>query len=259
MNTFIWNFKFVVLAVASSMLVLAGNVQGTENEKITVTISPAVQVKIQNQSPRERKRVETAIKAGNQFIPRYFDGSANNITDELSVKTWRKNIRPLVNKDFDKWDDMRLEKQSGVEIEITKRELADDLTVCPQVELVSLKIETGMVNLRYRARVIGALKFKRGMSHVTNKFIPDKENDFQEAVVGVDRNNKVDYVEEKYLGLFVTTDFYIDGYNMNIETRRHRLIGTPHDEQVRAKEEIQEYEEWIKLLIEQEAAVCKAN
>jgi len=234
-------------------------VADTAKKDIRVTISADVQQQLQKLSPNERNRIEAAIKMGNQFVPYYFDGSANNITDEQSVEIWRKKIWPLVNKDFDKWGDMRSEKQSGLELAISEREQTDYLIVCPQIELMLFQKEIGLANLKYRTRVIGALKFRRGMSHVVEKFIPDAEGDFQEVVVGVDGNSKIDYVEEKYLGMFVTTDFYVDGFNMNIETRKHRLVDAPLGEQAHAKDEIQRYKDWVKFLKEQEAEVCRAD
>jgi len=79
--------------------IMAEAVAATE-EKIKVTVATTIQEQIQQLNPHERKRIESAIRIGNLFIPRYFDGSANNLTDDLSVKAWRKNIRPLVNKGF---------------------------------------------------------------------------------------------------------------------------------------------------------------
>ena len=253
------NCTSVLLAVVGGVVFLVASAQGAEKERITVTISPVVQEQMQKMSPRERKKVEAAVRAGNRFIPFYFDGSANDLTFEDSIKAWRKNIRPLVNKDFIKWGEMLSEKQSGVELEIAERELSSDAFVCPQIELTGFQISPKIIDLNYRAKVAGIIKFKRGSAHYMEKLILNQQLDFQEALIGVDINNKIDYVAEKYLGLFVTPDFYVEGFNTSIEFAKHRFNATNQVEQMRIKEEIQHYQESIMQIKEQEKAVCKTT
>lgn len=258
MKTILRRFIVVVLVFVGGMSLVARNVFGAEMEKIAVTISPIVQEQIKKNNLRERKRIEAAISSGNRFIPRFFDGSTNNITDELSIKEWNRNIRPLVNKNAVKWSEMTDEKGSGLELEIAGK-ASTFVGVCPQVELTSIQDEAGLINLRYRVRVIGVSQREKGFSRMRGALLIDEHKDFQEALVGLDRNYKVDFVAPKYLGLFVTSDFFIEGYNTVIEFQEHRLVGTSPDEQARATEEIEKHKEWIKLINEQEAAICNAN
>jgi len=204
------------------------------------------------------KELKAPFRIGNLFIPRYFDGSANNLTDDLSVKAWRKNIRPLVNKDFTKWAEMVDEEGSGIELNIAGK-AATEAGLCPQAELMSFQIEAGQVNLKYRARVIGATQIEKRTYRLQGGLLIDEKEDYQEAQVGLDKSNKVDYVAPKYMGFFVTTDFLVETYDSHIDLLKNRLASLPPDEQIRVNEEIKQHKDWIKLINEQVAQVCTAQ
>lgn len=246
------------MATLFGCLVLSiGNAQGDVSQNISVAITLSVQEKIQRLNPRERKIIKSAIAVANQFIPLYFNGSANNITDDLSVKRWRKNILPFVNKDIDKWNDMLLEKQSGLDIVIAGIPTTF-VGLCPHAELILFQIGKKNITLQYRAKVIGAVQYER-VHGMREGLLIDTRDNYQEAIIVLDRNYKVDSVAEKYRGLFVTTGYLIDAYQTSIESAHLDQVGATPDEKVRIAEGIQTFQEWIKLIRKQEAAVCITN
>lgn len=246
------------MATLLGCLVLSiGNAQGEVHRNISVAIALSVQEKIQRLNPREQARIKSAIAVANQFIPLYFNGSANNITDDLSVKRWRKNILPFVNKNIDKWGDMLLEKQSGIDIVIAGIPTTF-VGLCPHAELMLFQIGKENITLQYRAKVIGAVQYER-VHGMRGGLLIDTGDNYQEAIVVLDRNDKVDSVEEKYRGLFVTTGYLIEAYQTSIESAHLDLVGAAPDEKIRIDGDIQSFQGWIKLIRKQEAGVCKTN
>ena len=121
------------------MLLTTAQASASEDDAITVTISPAVQEKIQKANSDERKKIEAAINAGNKFVPHHFDGSAylSEMASTEEVKLWQKNIRPLVDRDFSQWyssSDIALASIQNLKIKGLL------VAVCPQIMFISISV-----------------------------------------------------------------------------------------------------------------------
>lgn len=195
-------------------LVLFGTVvpmaSATEKDVFNVSVSRAVQNDIQNVSTDERKKLETAVKIGNKFVPYHFDGRAHDVNLPEDWKFWLKNIRPLTNKDVDDWHitEMFPPSTRDLTVEEFPRGPGNIASVCPQIELVSItavdkrsaaswKIwypksfaEDSFV-LEYRAKIIGVLD---GVAGPPRYFIPIRSNAFETVLISLDKNNKVSQI-----------------------------------------------------------------
>lgn len=220
---------------------------------IAVTISADVQQQLKKLSPNERKRVESAIAAGNRFIPFYLDGSYYLIVDEQ----WVRKIRPLVNKNAEAWYAMLNNNASGVELEISKREATNLISICPQVELIQIEFLQNLVALKYRSRVVNVHKLGSEASDLADLILDDSV-DYQEVEFGID-DKLVDFVRPKYFGTFGATSSYIDAYRSLIQEELREAQHVPPVEQIEINEKIYQHEKWIKVFQEQEAAICRTR
>lgn len=185
-----------------------------EKEIFKVGISPAVQEQIQKVSPDERKQLETAISAGNKFIPYHYDGRAYDVGDSGIKEEWEfwlKNIRPLINKEVREWYITELFPPSSGDLSIKgtpDKPAAVFVTVCPKIELVSIaatgdysdggwkkwfpkRLAEDSFVLEYRAKIIGATESK-GIA--PRFFLPNKYDEFETVLISLDKNNKVSQV-----------------------------------------------------------------
>jgi hypothetical protein len=261
MKQFVW-------AVLGWFLLTAARAYAIENVVVTVTISPAVKEQIQKVSPTERKKIEAAISMVNKFAPYHFDGSAYNVGDngdDQELKFWEKNVRPLVNRDVTKWYsnmDISQSTKESLKIDGLPNDLsASSVAVCPQIELTSITsadehydviwetyYPVSFVNdrfvLKYRAKVIGTLN---QLKQPPTEFFLAKDGSYVDALISVDKRNKVSQVVAQYGVTTLSTKRYLD-----ILTRYFSGVwsgSTTADDKSKLKHLIQE-------IMDDEARVC---
>jgi|GEM_PF-6444309 hypothetical protein len=204
--------KFSLVSGVVTYLLIIPAIAADE-EIIKVTISPAVQEQILKASPEERKELEEAINHGNMFIPQHLDGTAYDVPedgDKQVYKKWLQKTRPLINKDMKDWyTDSTVQSNSILTMEINGQK-AYLVALCHQVELVSINVADENFDvgwkapnmdfkgdrfvLKYRAKIAGMWV----APDYFDDFLPDKNDDFEEVLISLDKDNKVSQVFPQY-------------------------------------------------------------
>lgn len=212
----------------SAWLLIYSGICFAGHPMVRVTTAQAVDEGMQSLTPSERMRIGAAIRVGNQYIPHHFDWSAYSVNDEQLLKKWVKEIRPLVNKDADDWHAEYLAHASSVYLEISGQ-YVDSAAVCSQIELFAFDSNEGDVGLRYRSKIIGAWEVN-GLATPTG-IIVDENQDYQEVTLHLDKDNKIDYVTQRYAGLMTTITWVVKAYTDYIrhpewwgDTSRHQTL-----------------------------------
>jgi len=238
-------------------------------EKITVTVSPEVREQLQKLNPGERKKMEAAIRIGNRYAPHHFDGTAYARNDDQQEKLWQKNIRPLVallpNRNENDWYDPG-EAGLAQKLEINGMRVGT-YVVCPEPELVSARVASDHFDLMYRTKIIGMWRssiVKLGGptldDYIQNEFILDKNNEDDEVLITVNKDNRVSRIDAKYALESTIPDLYIEMYEAYIKWPPRKLYqGAEHAEQEteeQARARIPQYKKYIELIKSVEAAAC---
>ncbi len=211
----------IKLALFALCLITLGQIDTAQaaNGKSGVTISAEVQQQLQKLSPDERKRMEAAIKVGNQYAPHHFDGTAYRVGDngdKRELKYWLKNIRPLVNRDLSKWySSLDISQNTAESLMIDglpEGQSAGVVSVCPQIELVAIipadaHLSIGWktyypVNfaddsfvLKYQAKILGTLD---EWIVPPTKFLLSKKDSYIAVFISLDKHNQVNQVFAQY-------------------------------------------------------------
>lgn len=243
------------------------------DQEIIVTISPAFQEQMQKSSPGERKRMRAAIKAGNKFIPQHLDGAAYDqpqAEDKQAYKKWMKNIRPLINKDMKDWyTDTEVQANSASTVEINGQK-TNHLAVCPQAELVSinvadehfdagwktyypLKFTDDSFVLKYRTKVSGVWIYSGNSGRDLEDFLSDKNNDFEDVLISLDKNNKISQVIPQYDAQAWISKRIVDIMKQQI---RHPFVFMDETQADRDARTIK-YKKLIQKVASEEAMVCE--
>ena len=243
----------------------------TPQQEITATISPAVRAQLQEMSPDARKRIEAAIATGNKYAPHHFDESAYERYDDERERLWQKNIRPWVTlqpklKDGEWYlpEDV-FYSDSAQKLEINGAQIRF-YVVCPQPELISATALDDDVELKYRTRIIGAWRslLKKGGGTLDNfiqdELILDKQEQYDDALITIDKNDKVSRVSAIYFGETSTPAQDIERFEDFIKRPPQRIYQGPvHAEQEteeQARARIPQYKKTIEMIKNVEAAVC---
>lgn len=253
--------KFLIIFVIICLSqIAAADTASTVKEKFTVTISPAVQEQIQKANPAERKKMEAAISVGNKFIPHHFDLTAYARNDEQEEKIWKKNIRPLVNRDSVDWYNPGEVFSDGAPgLEINGKKVTFEV-VCPVPELISANAVDDHFELKYHTKIIGMWK-TNSMMATEGDIVQDEKEEFDEALISLDKSNRISQVASKYAVLPSIPKQCIDGFEGYIKRPRRGLVDSPSgvilESQGSVNANIIRYKQYIELIKNEEAAACK--
>lgn len=254
---FSWSFNRLLkrsLASVAMFGLLATQTYASDKEVVAVTISPAVQEQIQKANPDEQKKIGQVINMGNKFIPHHFDGSAYARNDDQETEKWKRNIRPLINRDNADWyTPGGVFNNQTPTIEINGQKTSE-VVVCPQAELISVNTFEDHYELNYRSKIIG--KWKTNSTTFTEAdILLDEKEEFDEVLIKLDKSNKVSQVSSKFAALVSIPKNGIELFKAYVN--RPELIDTQLQGGI--NDELTKYKHYIVLIENEEAISCKGT
>ena len=251
-------------ALSAFFLIAFGQIDTAqaENGKAEVSISAEVKEQIQKLSPDEHKRIEAAIKVGNQYAPYHFDGTAYQRDDNQQEVLWQKNIRPLIAPLSNKgnwYAGNEVYDDSSPQVVINGVDVQSPV-VCPWPELISANVIDGRFELKYRTRIIGMWKATDPYRHMQEDILLNEKEDYDEVLVVLNKDNKVIKAHSKYKAFPTVPQTGIEMQEAHIKWPPMRIFQGPNgvdqetEEQARAR--IPQYKRYIELIKSEEAAAC---
>jgi hypothetical protein len=257
--------SFFLLGILSTTAITAC----AEKTTFTISNSSEVEEKIHKADPNERKQLTDAIRAGNTFVPHFFDGSVLN--RDFEFEEWKKVFGPLV-KDVRSWEVHNVFPESSP-LPLEEWRSGDKQYVCPQIVLTGivagyLMDEPEWKNklrgifaadrfvLEYRAKIVGT-----GHHHhePTRYFVPNSVEQYRTVFLGMDENYKISKIATRHLhpnDFPLTPDQRMRNLNREMNKKLEGDLASS-EEKKKIAEEKKKLDLMIREIRQAEARICQ--